>query len=77
MKIVDPETLVLQKIIRSKTNLAINGAAQAFVEPRHVGRPNVGGSETFIRLAGKMFDRRGFSSNSSCLGVELECDFRI
>jgi dTDP-4-amino-4,6-dideoxygalactose transaminase len=51
------------KIIRCKADLAINGAHPAFVEPLHVGRPNVGSRETFTRLAGEMFDRRWFSNN--------------
>lgn len=51
------------KQICSRDDLAINGAAPAFVEPLHVGRPNVGSRETFMRLAGEMFDRCWFSNN--------------
>jgi len=51
------------KQIRSRDDLAINGAAPIFVEPLHVGRPNVGSRETFMRLVGEMFDRRWFSNN--------------
>ena len=51
------------KTIRSKEDLAINGAPPAFEQPLHVGRPNVGSRETFTRLAGEMFDRQWFSNN--------------
>src|ERR1700722_7570676 len=51
------------KQIRSQNDLAINGAAPAFVDPLHVGRPNVGSRESFMRLAGEMFDRQWFSNN--------------
>ena len=51
------------KQIRSPADLAINGAAPAFAEPLHVGRPNVGNRETFMRLAGEMFDRQWLSNN--------------
>ena len=32
-------------------------------ETVHVGRPNIGDRETFIRLVGEMFDRRWLSNN--------------
>lgn len=51
------------KTIRSKADLAINGAPPAFAEPLHVGRPNIGNRETFMRLAGEMFDHRWLSNN--------------
>jgi dTDP-4-amino-4,6-dideoxygalactose transaminase len=51
------------KKISAFTDLAIGGAAPAFEEPLHVGRPNIGSRETFMRLAGEMFDRRWFSNN--------------
>lgn len=51
------------KEIGSAGDLAINGAPPTFAEPLHVGRPNVGSRETFMRLAGEMFDRRWFSNN--------------
>ncbi len=55
------------KRIRGKSDLAINGAAPAFAEPLHVGRPNVGSRETFMQLAGEMFDRSWFSNNGPLL----------
>jgi dTDP-4-amino-4,6-dideoxygalactose transaminase len=51
------------KQIRTSADLAINGAEPAFDEPLHVGRPNVGSRETFMRLAGEMFDRQWLSNN--------------
>lgn len=51
------------KKISSGADLAINGAAPAFSEPLHVGRPNIGDREHFLRLAGEMFDRRWLSNN--------------
>ncbi len=51
------------KEIRSRPDLAINGAPPAFADTLHVGRPNVGSRETFMRLAGEMFDRQWFSNN--------------
>ena len=51
------------KTIRTRSDLAIHGAAPAFVEPLHVGRPNIGDRETFMQLAGEMFDRRWLSNN--------------
>jgi hypothetical protein len=38
-----------RKIIRSKADLAINGAPPAFAEPLHVGRPNIGDRDVFLR----------------------------
>lgn len=51
------------KQIRSASDLAIHGAPPAFAEPLHVGRPNIGSRETFLRLANEMFDRHWFSNN--------------
>lgn len=42
---------------RSHRDLAVNGGPPAFVEPLHVGRPNVGDRETFHRLVDEVFDR--------------------
>ena len=55
------------KQIRTRSDLAINGAPPAFAEPLHVGRPNVGNLETFMRLAGEMFDRGWFSNDGPLL----------
>ncbi len=51
------------KRIDSPKDLAINGAPPAFEEPLHVGRPNIGSRDTFLKLAGEMFDRRWLSNN--------------
>ncbi|MBU1215123.1 MAG: hypothetical protein KKF58_00305 [Gammaproteobacteria bacterium] len=45
------------KQFRSTHDLAINGAPPAFEQPLHVGRPNVGDREAFLKYAGEMFDR--------------------
>ncbi len=36
---------------------------ESFAEPIHVGRPNIGDREAFLKLAGEMFDRRWLSNN--------------
>lgn len=51
------------KRIRQKQDLAIHGAPPLFDQPVHVGRPNVGDRDEFMRLAGEMFDRLWFSNN--------------
>lgn len=51
------------KTLRTKADLAINGAPPAFAEPLHVGGPNIGNRETFMRLAAEMFERRWLSNN--------------
>ena len=43
----------------------------AFAEPLHVGRPNLGDREAFLKLAGEMYDRRWLSNNGP-LVQELE-----
>ena len=52
-----------QKAVNSAADLAINGAVPMFAEPLHVGRPNIGNREHFLRLAAEMFDRRWLSNN--------------
>lgn len=59
------------KTIRSAADLAINGAPPAFAEPLHVGRPNMGDREAFMRLAGEIYDRRWLTNNGP-LVQELE-----
>jgi len=51
------------KKIESENDLAINGAPPAFDQPLHVGRPNIGSREAFMKLAGEMFDRRWLTNN--------------
>ncbi len=43
--------------------LAILGGTPAFLEPLHVGRPNLGNREHFLRRMEDMLDRRCFSNN--------------
>lgn len=51
------------KSIRSPSDLAINGAAPAFEEPLHVGRPNLGDKTAFLALMDGMFERRWLTNN--------------
>lgn len=51
------------KKISTATDLAINGATPAFAQPLHVGRPNIGDREAFMKLASEMFDRRWLTNN--------------
>jgi len=55
------------KPIRIASDLAINGAAPAFADTLHVGRPNIGDREAFLTLMGDMFDRRRLSNNGPLL----------
>jgi dTDP-4-amino-4,6-dideoxygalactose transaminase len=59
------------KPIRTKSDLAVNGAAPAFEELLHVGRPNMGDRETFLRYVNDIFDRR-WLSNDGPLVQEFE-----
>lgn len=59
------------KQIRSKADLAINGAPPAFAEPLHVGRPNMGDRDAFMRMAGEVYERRWLTNNGP-LVRELE-----
>lgn len=54
---------MLMKPIRSPLDLAINGAPPAFKQPLHVGRPNMGSREAFLKYAEDIFDRCWFSNN--------------
>jgi dTDP-4-amino-4,6-dideoxygalactose transaminase len=51
--------------------LAIHGAAPAFKEPLHVGRPNIGDREEFLKYAEEIFNRRWLSNNGPMV-QELE-----
>lgn len=51
------------KIIRSAADLAIHGAAPAFAEPLHVGRPNIRNREAFLRHVEEIFDRNWLTNN--------------
>lgn len=59
------------KTIRQAQDLAIHGAAPAFDQQLHVGRPNIGDREAFMQYAADIFDRRWLSNNGP-LVQELE-----
>lgn len=51
------------KVIRSRADLAINGAPPAFVEPLHVGRPNIGDREAFLQRVNQILDNQWLTNN--------------
>jgi len=51
------------KKITSARDLAINGAPPAFAEPLHVGRPNIGDREGFLRRVDKVLDDLWLTNN--------------
>jgi dTDP-4-amino-4,6-dideoxygalactose transaminase len=51
------------KDIQTPQDLAINGAMPAFEQPLHVGRPNIGSRESFIKYVDEIFERRWLSNN--------------
>lgn len=51
------------KIVRTSKDLAINGAPPAFEQPLHVGRPNIGSRDAFMKYAEEIFDNRWLSNN--------------
>jgi dTDP-4-amino-4,6-dideoxygalactose transaminase len=51
------------KSIRSKSDLAINGAPPAFAESVHVGRPNIGNRDAFLQSVGKILDNHWLTNN--------------
>lgn len=51
------------KRIQSRHDLAINGAAPAFDETLHVGHPNIGSRDDFLKYVGEIFDRRWLTNN--------------
>ncbi len=55
----------------SAAPLAILGAEPRFEENLHIGRPNVGDRDHFLRLVNEMFDRR-WLTNVGPLSLELE-----
>jgi dTDP-4-amino-4,6-dideoxygalactose transaminase len=52
-----------RKILRSRSDLAINGAPPAFGETLHVGRPNIGNREGFLRRVGEILDSQWLTNN--------------
>jgi dTDP-4-amino-4,6-dideoxygalactose transaminase len=59
------------KNIQRRADLAINGAAPAFDEMLHVGRPNMGDRDAFMRHVEDIFERR-WLSNDGPLVQEFE-----
>ena len=51
------------KAIRSKADLAINGAPPAFDQPLHVGRPNIGNRDAFLLRVGQILDGQRLTNN--------------
>lgn len=63
--------VVPTKRIRTRADLALNGAPPAFAEPLHVGRPNIGNCKQFHELMEVMFER-GWLSNDGPLVQKFE-----
>ena len=59
------------KPILKLQDLSINGAPPAFEQQLHVGRPNIGNREAFLKFAEEIFDR-GWLTNNGPLVQELE-----
>src|ERR1700730_6174141 len=55
--------LAPKKILTSTEDLAINGAPPMFAEPLHVGRPNIGNRDRFLRRVNEILDRGWLSNN--------------
>lgn len=51
------------KTIRSKADLAINGAPPAFDQPLHVGRPNIGDRGAFLHRVNQILDNQWLTNN--------------
>jgi len=51
------------KKINSKSDLAINGAAPAFEEKLHVGRPNIGDKTEFLKYVDQVFENKWLTNN--------------
>jgi dTDP-4-amino-4,6-dideoxygalactose transaminase len=58
-----------------RRSLAIHGGSPAFTEPLHVGRPNLGDRNRFLKRAGEIFDRR-WLTNDGPLVREFEARIR-
>lgn len=55
------------RIHKDASDLAILGAPAAFDAPLHVGRPNIGDRDAFLRRVHEMFDRRWLSNRGPLL----------
>lgn len=52
-----------RKIIRDRSDLAVNGATPLFAEPLHVGRPNIGNRESFLASVNQILDSKWLTNN--------------
>lgn len=52
-----------RKVIRSRADLAINGATPAFEQPLHVGRPNIGNRVEFLNRVEQILDNQWLTNN--------------
>lgn len=59
------------KTIRTKADLAINGAPPAFNEPLHVGRPNIGDRDSFLQRVNQILNNQWLTNNGPMV-QELE-----
>jgi dTDP-4-amino-4,6-dideoxygalactose transaminase len=64
-------SIASMKAIRSREDLAIAGAPPAFVDPVHVGRPNIGDRAVFLSRVNDLLDSRWLTNNGP-LVQELE-----
>lgn len=51
------------KKIGFRSDLAIHGASPAFAEPVHVGRPNIGNRDAFLKDIGRILDNHWLTNN--------------
>jgi dTDP-4-amino-4,6-dideoxygalactose transaminase len=71
MKLVKDVEVPSYKVVKSATDLAINGAPPMFSEPLHVGRPNIGNHKRFLQRASDILDS-GWLSNNGPAAQEFE-----
>jgi dTDP-4-amino-4,6-dideoxygalactose transaminase len=55
------------KQIRSRADLAVNGASPLFKSPLHVGRPNIGNHDKFVQRTRDILERAWLSNNGPML----------
>jgi len=71
VKLVERISVAPRKVVRSASDLAVNGAPPMFDEPLHVGRPNIGDHQRFLNRAAEILDR-GWLSNNGPVAQEFE-----
>ncbi|GAB3738678.1 aminotransferase class I/II-fold pyridoxal phosphate-dependent enzyme [Silanimonas algicola] len=67
----EPVQATAPKRFLSRADLALSGAPPAFAEPVHVGRPNIGDRDAFLKRVDGLLDRRWLTNNGPLVG-ELE-----